>query len=133
MIGSIRRLSRWVLPAIILSSAVSLTILTLLDDRSPVRVILAFWFLFFCPGLAFVGILNVKDFASQVALSIALSLALHILVSELLVYSGYWSFQNGLFVLVGLTLIGVGLQIVVHLRAPVESLHIKESSHVSHQ
>jgi hypothetical protein len=132
MMGSTHRLSRWVLPIVIISSAASLTILTLLNDSSPARVILAFWFLSFCPGMAFVGMLNLKDFVSQVALSIALSFALDILVSELVAYSGHWSFQNGLFILDALTLVGVGLQIVVNSRVPVESFNIPESN-VDHQ
>ncbi len=132
MSGSLHRISRWVLPITILSSAVSLTTLTLLNDSSPARVILAFWFLGFCPGMAFVGMLNLKDFVSQVALSIALSIALDILVSELLAYSDHWSFQNGLFILDVLTLVGAGLHIMVNSRVPVESFTIQES-HVDHQ
>lgn len=104
--------SIWLWPVILALSSGSMLVLMFLNVDSPVRTIMAFWFMGFCPGMAFIGALRLKDVLARVTLAIALSIALDILVSELIVYSGTYSPQAGLFILLILTLAGAGIQVV---------------------
>ena len=65
-------------------------------------------FLVVCPGLAIVWLVGVRGIIVQATLAVALSLALVVLMAELLVYSGNWSGRTGALLLANLT-IGVAL------------------------
>lgn len=99
-------------PLVIAVSAVSAALLTTFNVNSPIRVAIAFWFMGFCPGMAFVGALRLKGVLTQITFAIALSLALDMLVSEAIVYAGIWSPNTGIILLAGLSFIGIGLQII---------------------
>lgn len=99
-------------PAIIVVSALGAAVLTLADIASPVRPVIALWFLCVCPGMAFVRLLRLEEGLTELTLAIALSLAMNVIVAVVTLYTGLWSPQWGLVVLIGLSLLGVVLQIV---------------------
>ena len=77
-----------------------------------VRPMLAFWFLLICPGMAYVPLLHLEEWLTELTLAIALSLTLDTLVAEVMALNGVWSPKWGLFALICLTLSGLGLQVM---------------------
>lgn len=103
--------SAWLWPIVITLSALSAGLLVFADIQSPLRAPVIWWFLFVCPGMAFVRALRFEDRIAAWSLAIALSLTLDALVAGALLYAGRWSPPIGLAVLIGLSLIGVVLQL----------------------
>lgn len=110
-------LGRWAWPGIILFSAVATGVTVLGDLHSPLRPPLALWFLFVCPGMAFVRLLHIRDRLAEWTLAIALSLAIDSIVAATSLYSGVWSPKWSLILVICVSLIGVLLQAVT-LRSP---------------
>jgi O-antigen/teichoic acid export membrane protein len=102
--------------AAIAVSAVAVEILVHNDTANPLRPILALWFLLICPGMAFVQLLNFRDFLYEIVLAVSLSLALDLIIASVLLYSGLWSPELILMVLIILSSIGVVCQLVQWLR-----------------
>lgn len=98
-------------PFIITVSTLGTAIVTFSDVESPVRPLIAFWFLLICPGMAIVPFLGIREGISQLTLATALSLALDGLVSVSLLYAGLWSPDIMLAVLIVISLTGAALQI----------------------
>jgi multisubunit Na+/H+ antiporter MnhG subunit len=112
--------SSWLWPLIITVSALAAGYLALVDSKSPLRPLVAFWFLLVCPGLAYVGLLRLKDFFAEWALSVALSLAIDGIVVGILSYARAWSANLALLIIIGVTLIGVYFQLLLALEASLE-------------
>jgi UDP-N-acetylmuramyl pentapeptide phosphotransferase/UDP-N-acetylglucosamine-1-phosphate transferase len=98
-------------PTIIIVTVVVLGVLVFGNITSPIRTALALWFLVVCPGMALVGLLRLNDPWAEVALGTTLSLSLDVLLSLCLVYSGFWSPNLGLVILMVISLVGVALQL----------------------
>lgn len=103
---------KWLWPTIITASAAAIGGLVYGGLTSPIRPILAFWFLAVCPGMALVRLLRLRDAWTEVALATAISLSLDVIVALSLVYSHYWSPKFGLAVLIGVSLLGAALQLL---------------------
>lgn len=99
---------RW--PSVIAISAVALGALVLADADSPVRLALALWFLLLCPGMALAPLLPVRSASAQLALGIALSLAIDTAVTTAMLVTGSFSLATGLLALYAVCLAGCGLQ-----------------------
>ena len=110
--------SIWVWPIMIVSTALGLGLITFENIASPIRPVIAFLFLFVCPGMAFVRLLRIREPSTELMLAIALSLALDTLVTEAILYAGIWSSRLTLLVLICISLIGAVLQPII-LRFPV--------------
>jgi uncharacterized membrane protein len=98
--------------AIILLSALSIGLLTTSHTNSPLRPVITFWFLFICPGMALVRLLDLTDRLEELILATALSLALDASVAGTMLYAHVWSFRWGVIVLIGISVGGVMLQIL---------------------
>jgi hypothetical protein len=111
---SIRTMTRspWIWPAIIILSGVGAGVVALGNVESPIRPLIALWFLFVCPGMAFVRLLRLGEGLSEWPLAIALSLALDVIVAAAMLYAGAWSPRWGLVALICLSFSGAILQIV---------------------
>ena len=110
-------MSRTVLrPAIIAVSAVLLGIVMAAGGQSLLRTAVALWFFGICPGLAFIGAIRLTDPWLEVALTLALSFAINVLVALVIAYGFGWSPVAALAVVVALTLAGAALQMLL----PVE-------------
>jgi len=93
-------------PLVIVASA-GLAILAMLGGiGSPVRPVVAFWFLLLCPGMAFMWLFKLEDWYSELALALALSLALDVIVSETMVLARIWSPTWALAVLAVISTVG---------------------------
>lgn len=82
----------------------------------PVRPILAGVFFLCCPGMALVRVLRLKHIVLELTLGAALSIALTMLTSELLVYGQNWNPDLGLRALSLLVIAGCALQLVQYAR-----------------
>ena len=100
-------------PVIIAFSAVAVLVITAADITFPLRPWLAFWFFLVCPGMAFVGLLNLDDRLTELTLAIALSLALDTIIPAIMLYAGAWVPSLSLVALAGLSIIGAIFQVTV--------------------
>jgi len=71
---------------------------------------MAFWFLFLCPGMAFVRLLRVGESLTELTLALALSLAINAIVAITMLYTGTWSPKWGLGIVIGISMCGAALQ-----------------------
>jgi hypothetical protein len=104
------RLIRW--PAIIIVSSIAGGLAMAGDIGAPIRPLIAFWFLLICPGMAFIRLLHLQEWLTELTLAIALSLTVDTLVAEAMVLNHLWSPQGGLFGLICLSLAGAVLQLI---------------------
>ena len=98
-------------PAAIVLSVVLAGVAVFLPQSSPLRVLLAFWFLLVCPGMAFVRLFHLHDILVEITLAIALSIAIDTLVAEFLVLTSTWSPLRALAIVGLISLVGVALQL----------------------
>lgn len=80
------------------------------EAPQPLRAVAVLSFLVLCPGMAFVGLLRLKDSWAEWTLAIALSLAIDALVAIFILYVGLWSPTWIFMVIAILTLAGVLFQ-----------------------
>lgn len=99
-------------PLIIIASASGSVLAEVSDVGSPLRPAIIFWFMLFCPGMAFVRLLQIEDRLMELTVAIALSIGIDTVVSETMVLAQRWSSELGLIVLAGLSLAGVMLQTI---------------------
>jgi mannose/fructose/N-acetylgalactosamine-specific phosphotransferase system component IID len=104
------RLYGW--PAIIIVSSIGVALAMVGDIEAPVRPLIAFWFLLICPGMAFIRLLHLQEWLTELTLAIALSLTMDTLVAEAMVLNHHWSPQWALFGLICLSLVGAALQVI---------------------
>ena len=83
-----------------------------LNLQSPIREILAFWFLLVCPGMAFIRLFNFREIIVEWTLAIALSITINTLISEILVLNHIWSIGLATFLVAAFCITGSILQIV---------------------
>jgi uncharacterized membrane protein len=103
--------------AVLVLSAACATVVAL-GTHGPVRVVLAFAFLLFCPGLAVVPLMRLRSPGFELVLSLVISIAVGIAVSEVLLLAGAWSEAGGLAILVALSVAGATAQLVLARRKP---------------
>jgi hypothetical protein len=110
----------WRWPVIITISAAVTQVLAYSDVTTLLRPAIVLWFLLICPGMAFIRLLQFKDWLQEAVLAMALSLALDLIVAASLLYAGFWSPEAVLNVLIVLSLVGVLCQPFVwfHTHAP---------------
>lgn len=112
----------WLWPIVITTSSIGIALVTFSTLASNIRPALAFWFLFVCPGMAFVRLLRIEDHIIELTIAVALSLAIEALLSMIMIYTETWSPDLGLLVLIGLCVIGVILQLTIpSQQSPLEA------------
>jgi hypothetical protein len=104
-------------PVVITLSMAVVEILVYNDVATPLRPWITMWFLLVCPGMAYVRLLHISDAVSEFVLAVALSLVLALLSSAAVLYAGLWSPELILMLLIGLSMVGVGCQLFLWLRA----------------
>jgi hypothetical protein len=107
----------WRWPLAILGSVAAVGAVTLLAPGNPIRLAVALWFFFVCPGMALVRLLGVNDHVTEWTLAVALSIALDAIVAGALLYAGMWSPTASLIALIGISVIGAAFQIGGALRS----------------
>src|SRR5574340_773862 len=91
---------KWVWPSVIAFSAMLAGTLSLANSSVWLGPLAGLWFLLVCPGMAFVGLLPVKEQRTRWTLAVALSLALDALVASFLMYATLWSPNTALVILI---------------------------------
>ena len=110
------RWTRLVWPAIIVASVIAVSVAVFGHSHSPLRPFVALWFLTICPGMALVHPLRIMGTRHELVLAIATSLALAAIVSSLLLYAHRWSPPFAVAVLVGISVVGVGRDVILSRR-----------------
>ncbi|MCL5256795.1 MAG: DUF1616 domain-containing protein [Chloroflexi bacterium] len=101
---------------VIAASAAAMGIAIYGNMPVPVRLLAAACFLPFCPGMAIVRLLKIEDGVAELAVAIALSIAIETIVAMALVYARLWSPNLVLAIIIGITVAGTVAQWV---RRPV--------------
>ncbi len=108
----------WAWPLTILASAAAVaSAMAFLAPGNPVRLIVGFWFLLVCPGMAVIRLFGIEDRVTEWTLAAALSLALDTIVAGAMLYAGMWSPQATLLTLIGVCVVGAFLQIAGAFRS----------------
>lgn len=102
---------RWAWALVITASAITAVAAVYGLVLPPVRTVAVFWFLLVCPGMAFVGLLRVRERLLEWTLAVALSLALGVVVAQVMLFTGGWTASGGVVALALLALLGVALQV----------------------
>jgi hypothetical protein len=97
-------------PPVIVVSSLALLLAAALPVHGLVRGLLALWFFLTCPGMAIIGLLELGDPLGSALLGVALSVALGVLVSLVMVLTRSWSPDAGMAVLVTVSLAGAAAQ-----------------------
>jgi hypothetical protein len=95
----------------VLSTAL-LGLLLAADASGPIRLLLAFWFLFFCPGLAVVPLLSMRSLGEELVLAFVLSIIVDTIVATTILLVAELSTASGFITLAVLCLIGCVLQVL---------------------
>ena len=96
---------RWIWPVVLMLSTLTVSLAAFLDWQSPLRPLITLWFMIICPGMALLRVFRLRLAAAGWTLAIAFSLALDTAIGIALLYSGHWSWQTGLIILVAITFI----------------------------
>jgi uncharacterized membrane protein len=93
----------WALPAAVtvIGIVAAITIAAGLD--SPLRAVFVLTFLFFGPGLALTGLLQMPDLAQRFALAAAASLAVDVIVAVTLLYLAIYTYELGFAIVAAIT------------------------------
>lgn len=76
----------------------------------PYRELPVLLFVFICPGLSFVQLLDLEDRATAMTLSVALSVAITTLVAQSLLIGGVWGNESGVLTIGLICLTGAALR-----------------------
>lgn len=95
---------------VIVLSAATAGLLTLVAGDEPVRVVFVLWFLLACPGMMLVRFFHLGEPVFEWVVAIALSLAVDSFVAGILLYSGRWSPASTFAILLAFTIGGVLFQ-----------------------
>ncbi len=94
-------------PGIVAASTVLMTVVVVLGLGPPIAPIIAFWFVFVCPGLPYVRLLALREPLTEVLLAIALSLSIEAVVSLVLLRGSTWTPARMLQIVIAITVLGV--------------------------
>lgn len=101
----------WLWPTVIILSAIAVGLVTFVMPDTPLRPLIVFWFLFICPGMAFVRLLHLKELVVEWTLALALSFFIDAVIGGIFLYAGRWSPTGILIILIGISLGGALLQL----------------------
>ncbi len=107
-------------PVLILLSAGIAGILAWSNSDSFLRSGVLFLFILIIPGMALTRLFHLGDMLTELMVAIALSLAISVLLTEYMVFMHQWAPNNALLVLVGISLVGAGLQFGMAMRTLAE-------------
>ena len=99
-------------PVVIVLSMLALAIMVAGDFQTPIRTVLTLWFLLFCSGMAYARLLSFPSRVAQIVLAVALGITINVAISEILVVAKVWSSDVALGIVMGITTIGVVLQLI---------------------
>ena len=80
--------------------------------QTPIRTVVGLWFALVCPGMAYVRLLKIQRRDAELVLAIAFSIAIGVIVSQILLIAGIWSPLLGLLVLIIISAAGGVIQVI---------------------
>jgi hypothetical protein len=98
-------------PPVIGVSAVVAAIVVYADVDVAARPVLVLWFMLVCPGMAVVRLLRLTDPMTELAIAVALSLALNTILAGALLYAGSADFDVTFGLLLAVTLTAVAVDV----------------------
>jgi hypothetical protein len=102
----------WLWSFMILAFTVAVVFVVETGVHMMLRSLLVMWFLLICPGMAVVRCFSFDKPVVVWTLAPAISIVIDALVASLLLYVGRWSPQTIFKILVGITVVGVGVSCV---------------------
>jgi hypothetical protein len=84
----------------------------LVQPGPPLQPLLVFCFVLAGPGLALIGLLEPSSLMWHLVMGVAISIAVGVVVAQVLLFVGAWSPQLGLLVLVAITWVAAGIQLL---------------------
>lgn len=107
----------WPITILLLSASASLiTFVPTLNHASlvtQIRPAIIIPFLLICPGMAIAPLLRLNEPAIELMIGIALSFTIDSFIAGILLYTGHWSIIHILTLLLGLSLAGAILQLII--------------------
>jgi hypothetical protein len=98
-------------PPVIGVSAVFVAVLVYADVDFAGRPFAVLWFMLVCPGMALVRLLRLSDAMTELAIAVALSLALDTIVAGTLIYVGSANFDVSFVVLLAITIVALAVDV----------------------
>ncbi len=98
-------------PVLIFVSASLAGFFTWTNSASPLRSIVVFLFMLLIPGIAYTRLFEFDDILVEIVLAVALSLVASTIMAEAMLFLHIWSPEASLDVLIGVSLLGAGLQL----------------------
>lgn len=92
-------------------SAVAALAVVLGSVGGPLQAAVVFWFVLVCPGTTMLCLLESISGWWHLLIGVAVSIALGVVVAQLLLFAGAWSPVAGLLVLAAITCVAAGLQL----------------------
>jgi hypothetical protein len=84
----------------------------LVQPGPPLQPLLVFAFLLVAPGVSVVGLLEPSSLMWHLVMGVAISIALGVAVAQVLLFMGVWSPELGLLLLVAVTWVAAGIQLL---------------------
>ena len=97
----------WALPAAVTVIGIVAAITIAADLDSPLRAVFVLTFLFFGPGLALTGLLQMPDLAQRFALAAAASLAVDVIVAVTRPYLAIYTYELGFAIVAAITAVAL--------------------------
>ncbi len=104
---------RVIWPLLLLCSSLLTALVVFLAPTISIRPLVVMWFLFICPGMAWVRLLRLHSNLAEWTIALALSIALDALVAGIFLYARAWSPASIFLVLLLLCSTGAFLQMIV--------------------
>ena len=101
---------RW--PVVIVASTALMGLLVAADAGGPIRLLVTFWFMFFCPGLAIVPLFWTRSRGEEMVLAFAVSIILDTILATAIIEVANLSPTSGFITLAAVCLIGCALQVL---------------------
>ena len=108
---------RFAWPAATAAASALVAVLVALEATAAIRGPVVLLFVLLVPGLAIVRLLHLRDWLFELALAVALGIALAVVVPTTMLYAGAWSPPVSLALIIALALAAAVMEVVQGLRA----------------
>lgn len=118
--------SRWFWPIWVLLTGLFCGLLYSFAAPSSIRLLFSLLFLLLGPGMSLVPLLGISGWTNELMLGITLSLTLDTLLGAAALYAGSWNPTGVLGALIGLSWLGVAMQVWQARHTPLRGSATKE-------
>lgn len=115
----------WCWPLGIIVSTIAVIFFAIVMPGTPIQPLSVFWFLVFCPGMAWIRLLHLQQLITELTLGIAVGLSIDAIVVGIFLYAHAWFPSAMLIVLAVLTVVGAAIQCYQLLRELQPTMRLK--------